>query len=209
MTERYTVPARRHRVEETIRRSRFITTVERAGSADAARAVVEAVRAEFPDATHNCWAFVAGPPGSTGAVGMSDDGEPHGTAGRPMLNALLHGEVGEIVAVVTRYYGGVKLGRGGLGRAYSGGVQRALETLPRAERIERVALDVSAPYAAVDPLRRLLDDLDAVILDEEYGATVHYRVAVPVTSRERLVSALAELTAGEARVTDVMDGPPA
>src|SRR5512146_1043212 len=135
-TDRYPIPARAHRTQEEIKRSRFITTLGAAATAEAASEFVALVTAEFPDATHNCWAFVAGPPGSTDRIGMSDAGEPHGTAGRPMLNALLHGRVGDIVAVVTRYYGGTKLGTGGLVRAYAGCVQHALETLPTTERVE-------------------------------------------------------------------------
>ncbi|HSR43143.1 MAG TPA: YigZ family protein, partial [Longimicrobiales bacterium] len=116
------MPARVHRVEEVVRRSRFVTTLARAPDAEAAAAFVQRIRDEMPDATHHCWAFVAGPPGNTRAMGMSDDGEPHGTAGRPMLTALLHGGVGEVVAVVARWFGGTKLGTGGLARAYAGGV---------------------------------------------------------------------------------------
>ena len=125
-TSGYPVPAQDNRIEESIRRSRFITTVSRAEDRAAAGRFVDTIRAEFPDATHHCWAFVAGSPGSTTHVGMSDDGEPHGTAGRPMLNVLLHSDVGEIVAVCTRYYGGTKLGTGGLIRAYGGAASSAL-----------------------------------------------------------------------------------
>ncbi|NLG62975.1 MAG: hypothetical protein GX539_12100, partial [Candidatus Cloacimonetes bacterium] len=100
-----------------VQRSRFIATLAHAPDVESARAFIEEVRAEFPDATHNCWAFVAGPPGSTSHVGFSDAGEPHGTAGRPMLDVLLHSGIGEVAAVVTRYFGGVKLGKGGLVRA--------------------------------------------------------------------------------------------
>ena len=120
---RYLIPAGRHRVEQEVQRSRFLTTVEPVASAEEARAFVARVSAEFPDANHHCWAFVVGPPGSTASVGLSDDGEPHGTAGRPMLTALLHGGVGDIAAVVTRWFGGELLGKGGLVRAYTGGVQ--------------------------------------------------------------------------------------
>ncbi len=81
------MPARVHRVEATVQRSRFITTAARAADAETAHAFVESVREEMPDATHHCWAFVAGPPGSTAHIGMSDAGEPHGTAGRPMLSS--------------------------------------------------------------------------------------------------------------------------
>ena len=88
----FLIPARVHRVEEVIQRSRFVTTLAHAPSPEAAHAFVQRIRDEFPNATHHCWAFVAGPPGSTMTIGMSDDGEPHGTAGRPMLTTLLHSE---------------------------------------------------------------------------------------------------------------------
>jgi len=107
---RYHIPAGAVRVEEEIKRSRFITSLAPAPTVEAARALIAAVSAEFADANHNCWAYVVGPPGSTGQIGMSDDGEPHGTAGRPMLNVLLHSGIGDIVAVVTRYFGGTLLG---------------------------------------------------------------------------------------------------
>ena len=152
---RYPIPARTHRVEQEIQRSRFITTVAHAPTIEAARAFIDSIREEFPDATHNCWAFAAGPPGDTAAIGMSDDGEPHGTAGRPMLTALLHGGVGEIAAVVTRYFGGTKLGTGGLVRAYTSSVQQALESLPTRERVDRTTLEVEIDYAHVDALRRI------------------------------------------------------
>jgi uncharacterized YigZ family protein len=198
--ERYPVPAGRHRVEESIRRSRFITTLARAATGEAAHAFIDEVRAEFADATHNCWAFVAGPPGSSTTVGMSDDGEPHGTAGRPMLEALLHSGVGEVAAVVTRYYGGVKLGKGGLQRAYSGGVQLALDSLPRAERVRRVELWVALEYAARDPVVRAMEEVDAVLVDEEYGAEVRLRVAVPATALGDFRRLAAEATSGRARI---------
>ncbi|MBI3789360.1 MAG: YigZ family protein, partial [Gemmatimonadetes bacterium] len=137
---RYPIPAGRHRAEQVIDRSRFVATLDRAATPDEAHEVLRAVAAEFDDATHHALAFVAGPPGSTTHVGMSDAGEPHGTAGRPMLTVLLHGGVGDIVAVCTRWYGGTKLGTGGLARAYGGTVQLALATLPRSEKVELVAL---------------------------------------------------------------------
>jgi len=133
---RYPVPAADHRVEQTIERSRFVCTVRRVDSPGAAQSFIREMSAEFADASHNCWAYVAGPPGSTNVIGMSDAGEPHGTAGRPMLTVLLHSGVGEIAAVVTRYFGGTKLGTGGLVKAYGGIVQLALESLPLAERVD-------------------------------------------------------------------------
>ncbi|MBT3325722.1 MAG: YigZ family protein [Gemmatimonadales bacterium] len=197
---RYPIPSRVHRVDETIQRSRFITTAAHAPDAEAAQAFIQAIRDEFPDATHHCWAFVAGPPASTTHIGMSDDGEPHGTAGRPMLTSLLHGGVGEIVAVCTRYYGGVKLGTGGLARAYSGGVKLALETLPTDEKVTRVWLVVTVGYADVDGMQRLIDELDIVVENEEYGAEVQYVLGVPSPDEEVLRTSVGDLTRGKGRV---------
>lgn len=194
---RYAIPSRIYRVEELIQRSRFITTAAHAPDANAANAFVDSVRELFPDATHHCWAFVAGPPGSTAHIGMSDDGEPHGTAGRPMLTVLLHSGVGEVVTVCTRYFGGVKLGTGGLSRAYAGGVKLLLQTLPTELKIKRVHVSVRVAYPHVESLQRLLDDLEVVVEHEEYGEEVTYQIAVPVMTIETLREQLAQLTSGE------------
>ena len=194
---RSAIPSRIYRVEELIQRSRFITTAAHAPDANAANAFVDSVRELFPDATHHCWAFVAGPPGSTAHIGMSDDGEPHGTAGRPMLTVLLHSGVGEVVTVCTRYFGGVKLGTGGLSRAYAGGVKLLLQTLPTELKIKRVHVSVRVAYPHVESLQRLLDDLEVVVEHEEYGEEVTYQIAVPVMTLETLREQLAQLTSGE------------
>lgn len=198
--QRYLIPSRPYRVEEVIQKSRFITTLAHAQDPDTAHAFVERIREEFSDSTHNCWAFVAGPPGSTAHIGMSDDGEPRGTAGRPMLNTLLHSEVGEVVAVCTRYFGGTKLGTGGLSRAYSAGVKLALESLPTQEKVKRVLLEIQVEYDAVDGLKRLLEDLEGLVEEEDYGAQVTYRVAIPLESVDPLEHGLAEITRGKAQI---------
>ncbi|MDZ7778763.1 MAG: YigZ family protein [Gemmatimonadota bacterium] len=199
-SSRYAIPARIHRVEETIQRSRFVTTLAHAPDADAAHAFVERIRSELPEATHHCWAFVAGPPGSTGHIGMSDDGEPHGTAGRPMLTALLHSGVGEVVAVCARWFGGVKLGTGGLGRAYASGVKLALEHLPTEERVDRVPVRVTVGYPDVDALQRLVAEMEVVVEDESYGQEVRYDLAVPATVLDAFEEAVAEATRGAALI---------
>lgn len=202
---RYLIPSKPHRVEEAIQKSRFITAAAHAPDAGAAQAFLAQIREEFPDATHHCWAFIAGPPGNTTSIGMSDDGEPHGTAGRPMLNTLLHSEVGEIVAVCTRYYGGTKLGTGGLTRAYSGGVKLVLETLPTQEKVERVILEIRVNYEAVDPLKRLLQEVEGLVEEEEYGAEVRFRVAVPRKAVKSLEETLAGITRGQGRIEQLED----
>jgi uncharacterized YigZ family protein len=194
------IPGRLHRIEASIERSRFITTLAHAPDPAAARTFIDAVRTEFPDATHNCWAYVAGSPGTTAHIGMSDAGEPHGTAGRPMLDVLLHSGVGEIAAVVTRYYGGVKLGKGGLVRAYGGCVQAALATLPRVRQVQRQRAEVRVGYADVDALRRLLAEHDAEVLDEAYGEEVRYTAALPTDRVDAFAAALREVTAGRGAV---------
>lgn len=194
---RYPIPARTHRVQEVIRRSRFITTVTHAPDSESAHRFLEKIREEFPDATHHCWAFVAGPPGSTTAIGMSDDGEPHGTAGRPMLNALLHGGVGEIAAVSTRYFGGTKLGTGGLSRAYSGGIKLALESLPTREKIERTTVRIRVDYESVDTLKHLLEEAEALVIEEAYEAQVTFLVSVPAAALGGLEGKLAGVTRGQ------------
>jgi uncharacterized YigZ family protein len=187
-------------VDETIQRSRFVTTLAHAPDTQAAHAFVARIREEFPEATHHCWAFVAGPPGSTSRIGMSDDGEPHGTAGRPMLTTLLHGGVGEVVAVCARWFGGVKLGTGGLGRAYAGGVKLALASLPTEERVERVGLHVSVGYAHIDAVRRSCEEMDVLVRAEEYGAEASFDCLVPARSIDAFRRAVADASRGEGRV---------
>ena len=150
---RYDIPGAPHRALLTIDRSRFLCTIAPARTTDDAQAFVRAMHVEFADATHNCWAYVIGPPGITDRIGMSDDGEPHGTAGRPMLTVLQHCGVGDIVAVVTRYYGGTKLGTGGLVKAYGGAVQLALESLPRTPRVDYAYLEVVVGYGDIGALQ--------------------------------------------------------
>jgi uncharacterized YigZ family protein len=206
-SNRYLIPADRHRVEDEIRRSIFITTVDHAPTVEVARAFIDEIRTEFADASHNCWAYVAGPPGSTSQVGMSDDGEPHGTAGHPMLNVLLHSNVGEIVAVVTRYFGGTLLGKGGLVRAYSGGIQLALESLPLFERVPSAELEVVIDYAAITLFQRMLPEFEAESLAEEYGMDASYHIKLPMERVDAFQAALAELTNGQALVEVIATDP--
>jgi uncharacterized YigZ family protein len=197
---RYPVPASPARVEEVILRSRFITTAAPAGTPDEARAFIAGIRAEFPDASHHCYAFVAGPPGSTAQIGMSDDGEPGGTAGRPMLAVLLGSGVGDVAVVVTRYFGGTKLGTGGLVRAYSGGVKAVLAALPTREKVALAILLASGPYRWVTPMERLLPGFEAAVAEQEFAADVTWRITLPEERAAALAAALVELSHGEIEV---------
>lgn len=199
---RYPVPARVHRVEQEIRRSRFIATIAPAASADEAAELVSRVSAEFADATHNCWAFVAGPPGSTDRIGMSDAGEPHGTAGRPMLNALLHSGVGDVAAVVTRYFGGTRLGTGGLVRAYTGCVHQALATLPLGERVELVVLGLVVAYPRVEAVQHLFAAFEVRVLSQAFDAEARFALQLPKANLEPFRAAVLDATRGQARLSD-------
>jgi len=202
MTNRYPVPARQTRIEEIIQRSRFIATAAAAATVEEARAFIAAIRAEFADATHNCYAFVVGPPGSTAQIGMSDDGEPSGTAGRPMLTVLLGSGVGDIAVVVTRYFGGIKLGTGGLVRAYSSSVKAVLAALPVREKIIYADLLATGPYHWVTPVERLLGDYEAQIATQDYAADVTWHLRVPQERAADLAAALIALSHGQITVVD-------
>lgn len=188
-----------HRAEQVIDRSRFVCTLAHAPTTIAARELIAMIQTEWPDATHHCTAWVAGQPGSTAQIGMSDDGEPHGTAGRPMLTVLLHSGVGEIVAVVTRWYGGVKLGTGGLARAYGGTVELALRTMPRADKVEWVTVDLTVGYPHISAVQHLVPQFEATITAEEYSEAVTYAIRVPSSAVDALMASLADATRGEAK----------
>lgn len=200
MAERYPIPASIHRVEEEILRSRFITTVAPTPTLEDARAFVAAIKGEFAHASHNCWAYLVGPPGTTSQVGFSDDGEPHGTAGRPMLTVLEHSGLGDVTAVVTRYFGGVLLGKGGLVRAYSGGVKLALGSLPVAQHVAMAEMEVIVAYASIASVLRLFPQFEATPVREDYAADVTYRVRLPVDAVAAFSAALTTATDGEALV---------
>lgn len=201
MSQEYDIPAvSRHQAEDVIKRSHFITTLSHVQSVEEARAFIAEIKAEHPDATHNCWAFNAGPAGDTAFVGCSDDGEPSGTAGRPMLNVLNHCSVGEIAAVVTRYYGGIKLGTGGLVRAYSGMVQLGLDTLPTKRRFEAASVHIGIEYRHITLFKRMLERHEAEIQEENFGTDAQFMLRLPKRNLETLCAELVEMTDGIARI---------
>jgi len=200
---RYLVPAARARSETVVERSRFVCTIDRAATVAQARAVIAELQEEYASATHNCWAFNAGPPGDAAQIGMSDDGEPHGTAGRPMLTVLTHSGIGELVAVVTRYYGGVKLGTGGLARAYAGAVQATLALLPTEERVERTVATLRIAYAQHGALLQLLPLVEASVLEETFAEEVLLQLQVPTERLDELRRRVADATSGMSVLTVV------
>ena len=195
MTPSYLTVAGPAYAEIEVKRSRFICRIERVDSEEAARAVVEEERKRYWDARHHCSAFVLGPTGDVQR--SSDDGEPSGTAGAPMLEVLRGRGVSDVVAVVTRYFGGVLLGAGGLVRAYSDAVRAGLDEAGVRERRLLERYDVDVPHADAGKLENALRAHDVVVLGVDYGALARLHVAVPAGDPELLPRLLAELTGGE------------
>lgn len=194
---RFNIPARQWQCEHIIKKSRFIAYIQHADSPQAAHAFIQSIRDQYPDARHVCWAFVAGEPNNTPHVSCSDDGEPSGTAGKPMLNVLQHSDVGEVVAVVVRYFGGIKLGTGGLVRAYSGVVTEAMQKLPTKAYIRTQRLELSSAYALEDVVRRTLQHYQADILDTQYQEQLHLACHVPLEIIDALIEKLNDVGRGQ------------
>lgn len=195
------MPAGRARADIRVSNSRFIATAGPAATLEAARAFIAEQRAEMPDATHHVYAYIIGH-GATTTLGMSDDGEPSGTAGRPVLAVLRGSGLGDVVLVVTRYFGGTLLGTGGLVRAYGDAARHVLAVLPRAEKIARRALTVTVSYASYEQARRLVEAQAGSIAAEHFAADVVMEVLLPAQHVMAFTAALAELTAGQAQVTE-------
>lgn len=179
------------------KKSTFICYLQNVASKSEAMAYVDKLKAEHPDARHHCWAFVIGDPAGSSLMGMTDDGEPHGTAGKPMLNILQHKQVGDLVAVVVRYWGGTKLGTGGLVRAYSGAVQAALDEAELLEKIEMSIIIFSVPFALEAATRKLLEDNGFGIQDVQYSHQVTVTIKIPVDKDGFIKDALIELSKGQ------------
>jgi uncharacterized YigZ family protein len=199
-SQRYPIPAGRFRTEIEVERSRFVATVQPVTATAEAQAFIAAIKTEFPDANHNCWAYLVGPPGSTDQVGLSDDGEPHGAAGKPMLIALQYSGLGDTAVVVSRYFGGIKLGKGGMVKAYTVAVKTTLEQLSRAEHVAWVRFRVTFDYALVTPFERRLPDFEAEILDIEYGEKVTCCLRSPEERQEGFCLMFTDLTAGQGKL---------
>lgn len=162
----YRVPAGTAGAEWREKGSRFLAIVEPVDGEQAARRRLNSLAAEQADATHICWAWRIGQPPRER---RSDAGEPAGTAGTPMLQVLRGAELSDVLAVVVRWYGGVKLGKGGLARAYARVLRQALAGLPVEERIPTVTLEVRFPYARFGEIKRLIHPPRIEILDERYA----------------------------------------
>lgn len=180
--ETYPVPEKAAEAETEIRRSRFIARAAPVASRDEALDVVERARRDHPQARHHCWAYVIGAPGRATSAAMNDDGEPSGTAGKPILGVIEHKAIGDIAVVVIRYFGGVKLGAGGLVRAYSGATEAVLSVLAVRHHEPEIRLKVQGGFADEQPLRLELDRLVGELMAIDYGQGIEAWVCIPQTS---------------------------
>ena len=178
-SEAYFIPAATAQTEETIKKSRFITLIAHTPGRAKAQAFIEAVRQEHPGARHHCWAFIAGQPNDAQQWGFSDDGEPSGTAGKPILARIQGSGVGELCAVVVRYYGGIKLGTGGLVRAYGSGVGAALEVLETELKVPQAVLSINCSYEQQNGVAHVLKRHDGTVVNTEYGAELNLTLSLP------------------------------
>lgn len=194
VAEAFRRPAKRHGAEIVVKQSRFLCWIAPVAGRDDAAAFVDEIRAQHPGANHNCWCYVAGTPEDYNLWNCSDDGEPRGTAGKPMLNVLTHSGLGEICVVVTRYFGGIKLGAGGLVRAYSQAVQAALAELPTEPVVPRVDCIVVLPHALTGQVEQALRQLGLEAIDRHWGERLEIRLRLSGTQRSELSSRLAPLS---------------
>ncbi len=207
MASGYRIPAQQHRTEITVVNSRFITSISAAPTVDDARAFIAAVRAEMPDASHHVYAFCVGY-GHSIIEGMSDDGEPTGTSGPPTLAVLRGADIGDVVLITTRYFGGTKLGTGGLVRAYSDSARTALESLPTTVKAHRTLLGVELAYTHYENAKRLITACGGQIESETFDAQVLIEIIMLSERVDGFAADLREMTAGqsEAVILDSFEG---
>jgi len=172
-------PARTLERELEVKKSRFIARAGAVSSREEAMAFVDRAVADYPDARHHCWAYLIGNPETAASAAMSDAGEPSGTAGKPILNVIQHKGIGDIIVVVIRYFGGVKLGAGGLVRAYAGATQLALADLPLIEHRPQCRYRLRFDFGNEQPLRHWAGGHDAELLSIDYAQQVTAEIAVP------------------------------
>ncbi len=199
--DRYIMLSKGAQAELVEKKSRFIATVRPVASEDEAVAFIDEMKKKYYDARHNCSAFVIGSKGEL--TRSSDDGEPSGTAGRPMLEVLTGSGIRNIAVVVTRYFGGVLLGTGGLVRAYSGAVKMALEQCETITRRYGVQLLIRTDYNGVGKIQYLLGSRNVVIQDSVYAADVEMTVLVPIEEYDRLCKELVEATNGRVGLEEI------
>jgi uncharacterized YigZ family protein len=202
MGERYLIPAGESRVEIQVKNSRFIGRAAYTPSVETARAFIERVKGEESGSSHAVYAFAVGY-GASVTHGMSDAGEPSGTAGRPALAVVKGSGLGDVTVVIIRYFGGTKLGTGGLVKAYTETAQLALAELPLTEKAERRPAQLTIPYSFYEPCKRLIEQHRGQIDSEDFAAEVTLRVTFTVDDLAAFQTAVSEASSGRISVVSL------
>jgi len=202
----YPVPAHEIRRELTVSNSPFISSLSPVFSVEEAKAFIVRIKAEFVDASHNVPVYLIGH-GDSETAHCSDAGEPSGTAGRPALAVLRGSGLGDVAVVVTRYFGGTKLGTGGLVRAYSEAVRMVVEAVPRAQKVLSHTIMLAFPYTYLERVRLLVVAYEGTVLDEDFAIDVTLTARLRVEKLPAFQAALSELTNGkvQAEVVETKD----
>ncbi len=206
MSQRNYIPAKETRVEIRVVNSRFIATLAPVFSVEEARVFIERIKGEFSDASHHVPAFVIGH-GSSVTAHCNDDGEPTGTAGRPALAVLQGSGLGDVVVVVTRYFGGTKLGTGGLVRAYGDAVRAVIEAAPRAEKVPTHTVMLSVSYPLFEQARLLVAHHGGRILEENFAADVTLTTQFRVEQLPGFQDSLSDLSHGKVEAIIIESNP--
>ena len=193
----YYVPVDAGETEFTEKRSRFLGHVRRVETEEQARAFLDEMRKKYYDARHNCWCYLLH---EGGVVRYGDDGEPQGTAGQPMLNVFQREGVENVVCVVTRYFGGVLLGAGGLTRAYAKSAKDALDAAGKARMRLWSAAAVDCPYPMLERLKLLIAAQNGTVERTDFGSAVGVHLLLPMENTAAFAAALTELSAGSLSV---------
>ncbi len=196
MINGYDIPAAPVCFNEEIKKSRFITLLQHTQGVTAARDFLGQIRCQHPMARHHCWAWVAGAPTDSHQLGFSDDGEPSGTAGKPMLAHLMGSGIGEITAVVVRYYGGIQLGTGGLAKAYGSGVRQALKLLERERKVPMNPFSVICDYSQLVDIERLLKQAGGRLITSDFATRITLQLELPHNQIEIFKAQLTDFSRG-------------
>ncbi|KZN54837.1 YigZ family protein [Pseudoalteromonas luteoviolacea] len=193
----YKIPTETISHHEEIKKSTFLVHVAHTPTVDDAKAFIRSINDAYPDARHNCWAHVAGAPGGSHVLGFSDDGEPNGTAGKPMLNVLMGSGIGEITAVTTRYFGGIKLGTGGLVRAYGGTLNNALNVLTTAVKVPAAILIGESDYALQGVIEQhLASQYQVLNIQHTFTANIGWQIEIDAREAKLAIQSIFDLTHG-------------
>lgn len=197
MSKSFAVAINHVKDETIVNRSRFICYLRPCDSVMQAKAILKELQQQHPQANHHCSAFLINSVQDSQGYGFSDDGEPSGTAGKPMLMALQGGGIGQVCAVVVRYFGGVKLGTGGLQRAYSGSVRQALVSLQSKIKKAMVHKTLACHYSQINEVLHLLDVIDGQVITQDYQHNVLFKLAIPSEKLDIMQIKLNTLSSGQ------------